>query len=104
MDQTKFDEAIRDYVVKQVDKDNDAIVQYKLLRRPRTTLIPVGAEQVRSFKTRPTKAIITPYGRFESVLEASAKLGFSPQLIYGRIAKSKLLNNKEYYYDGGDET
>lgn len=107
MDQKLFEQAIEPYVIKIVDKNNPAIVEYELKRSFRISTLEKGENE---FKPRPhvsrkptNKVYVTPQGNFDTAHDAAAHYQVSVGQIYNWIVKSRKLNNKEYYiYEKGE--
>lgn len=101
MEQTEFEAAIAPYVVKQVDADNPQIVKYELVRGFRRNSINVKDQTKRTVKFVDGEcfgsAVITPFGRFAGVREASEALGIKVATLYYRI---KAMEGYEYEESG----
>jgi hypothetical protein len=94
MKQEVFEELIKDYVEKVVDKENPAIVNYKVTLRLRRTPVKVQpAEKLYHAATNnypnAGKKVQTPNGVYNSIKEAANKYDITYEAARQRCLKQK---------------
>jgi hypothetical protein len=109
MEQELFEAAIKDYVVKNIDSDNDQLVTYRLKRSPKCIIYRIGGDRVskgslenKPMQIKPAKLagipptpILTPQGRFVSVAEGAQALGITRAMLYRRLRERQ----EGYFYE-----
>lgn len=104
MEQSEFENALKDYIIKVVDKDNPEIVTFQLVRQPKKTTHVIKHGEVNEVKPKVvtkkqyhSKEIVTPLGTFPSGKEAATAHNVSVALVSYRV-RSEDIKYKDWKY------